>query len=256
VNESSLKSLAVTNRNNHGHDLRPKLLVSVRNAAEASAALDGGADWIDLKEPFAGPLGAVGIDTARQVVGNIAGRCPVSAALGELADWNGALDEKLLTVPEIDFVKLGMSRCVKNEDWAVDWLAAEHAVREFGKSLVAVAYADWLQADSPEPEQVLTLITQTVCQYLLIDTFDKNSASTIDLLGSTRLLSLLRLARRKGFRTVVAGGITLAEIPRLPLASIDIVAVRGGVCSGDRRSQVEEKLVEKFNIAMTDRRPR
>ena len=34
------------------------LLVSVRNAAEATEALAGGASIIDVKEPLAGPLGA------------------------------------------------------------------------------------------------------------------------------------------------------------------------------------------------------
>ena len=36
---------------------RPKLLVSVRDVAEAEAALAGGADWIDLKEPVGGAAG-------------------------------------------------------------------------------------------------------------------------------------------------------------------------------------------------------
>ena len=37
-----------------------RLLVSVRSAAEARAALSGGADIIDAKEPSLGSLGAVG----------------------------------------------------------------------------------------------------------------------------------------------------------------------------------------------------
>ncbi|MGH8059229.1 MAG: (5-formylfuran-3-yl)methyl phosphate synthase, partial [Candidatus Entotheonellia bacterium] len=36
----------------------PRLLASVRDAAEARAALQGGADVLDAKEPSAGPLGA------------------------------------------------------------------------------------------------------------------------------------------------------------------------------------------------------
>jgi uncharacterized protein (UPF0264 family) len=55
----------------------PRLLVSVRDAAEAVEALAGGADWIDLKEPQRGPLGAVDAVTARDVVHVVAGRVPV-----------------------------------------------------------------------------------------------------------------------------------------------------------------------------------
>jgi len=39
-----------------------RLLVSVRDASEARAALAGGAGIIDAKEPLNGPLGAVSSD--------------------------------------------------------------------------------------------------------------------------------------------------------------------------------------------------
>ena len=44
-----------------------QLLVSVANADEAAAALAGGADIIDAKDPAAGPLGAVEIGVLRQI---------------------------------------------------------------------------------------------------------------------------------------------------------------------------------------------
>ncbi|MEX0885938.1 MAG: (5-formylfuran-3-yl)methyl phosphate synthase, partial [Phycisphaeraceae bacterium] len=46
---------------------RPGLLVSVRNVAEARAAMAGGADVIDIKEPAAGALGAASPTTIQQV---------------------------------------------------------------------------------------------------------------------------------------------------------------------------------------------
>ena len=51
------------------------------------------------------------------------------------------------------------------DDWANDWLAAERTIRHFGKSLVAVVYADCQRARSPTPEQIITLAKQTACQY-------------------------------------------------------------------------------------------
>jgi len=65
----------------------PKLLVSVRDAAEARAALVGGADLIDVKEPSRGSLGRAEADTIAAVAHAVGGRTPVSAALGELRDW-------------------------------------------------------------------------------------------------------------------------------------------------------------------------
>src|SRR5438067_2429694 len=59
-----------------------RLLVSVADAAEARAALAGGADIIDAKEPRHGALGAVAPDVLRAIRNAVAVRRPVSAALG------------------------------------------------------------------------------------------------------------------------------------------------------------------------------
>src|SRR5262245_13850027 len=63
-----------------------RLLVSVRSAAEAHAALAGGADLIDVKEPSRGPLGRADDSVISAVLVAVHGRRPVSAAMGELAD--------------------------------------------------------------------------------------------------------------------------------------------------------------------------
>src|SRR5205085_11196960 len=57
-----------------GEGFVPKLLVSVRSAAEATLALRGGADWIDVKDPTRGSLGAATMATI----------CDVAAVLDQL----------------------------------------------------------------------------------------------------------------------------------------------------------------------------
>src|SRR6185295_10382030 len=63
-----------------------QLLVSVASGAEALAAFAGGADVIDAKDPLAGALGAVSPEMLREIYGAVAGRRPVTAALGDAAD--------------------------------------------------------------------------------------------------------------------------------------------------------------------------
>lgn len=60
-----------------------QLLVSVSNAAEAAAAVAGGADLVDAKDPRAGPLGAVTAATFDEIVHAVGGARPVTAALGD-----------------------------------------------------------------------------------------------------------------------------------------------------------------------------
>ena len=45
-----------------------RMLVSVRDVAEAQEALRAGVDFIDLKEPAAGALGGLALPVIREVV--------------------------------------------------------------------------------------------------------------------------------------------------------------------------------------------
>ena len=61
----------------------PGLLVSVRSANEVAAALDGGGDLIDVKEPAKGPRAPAEAEVVAAVIDAVDGKVPVSAALGE-----------------------------------------------------------------------------------------------------------------------------------------------------------------------------
>src|SRR6059036_3681157 len=63
-----------------------RLLVSVTCAAEASAALAGGADVIDAKDPLAGALGAVSVEVLHEIYAAVARQRPLTAALGDAGD--------------------------------------------------------------------------------------------------------------------------------------------------------------------------
>ena len=74
-------------RERHNGDIDMKLLVSVRSVEEALLAAEGGADFIDLKEPGAGALGGLPIATIRAIVDALRrqGRgLPVSATIGDV----------------------------------------------------------------------------------------------------------------------------------------------------------------------------
>ena len=62
----------------------PRLLVSVRNEQEAKAAIDGGCDIVDIKEPQNGSLGRASFDVIQKVAASCAlFRVPVSAVVRE-----------------------------------------------------------------------------------------------------------------------------------------------------------------------------
>ena len=227
-----------------------KLLVSVRDAEEVLAALAGGADWIDLKEPSAGPLAAVKVCVARAAVQVLAGQRTMSAALGELRDWEVASANELLAVKDIGVVKLGLAGCVLLDDWQQRWQAvAEEAARN-NKKLVAVVYADWQQANAPTPEVILRLAQTEGCRYLLIDTYEKSSGTVFDHFERSELVRILHSAKEFGMTTVLAGSLSRNLIGQIPTEGVDIVAVRGAVCRGDRTTRVDAGLVESFRQSL------
>ena len=148
------------------------LLVSVRNVEEAAAALGGGAAIIDVKEPARGALGSADLETIGSVAQLVAGRVPLSAALGELLDPRITAAGSL--PPGVKYVKLGLAGCALDPDWQSKWQAAV-AELDPVTSCVAVAYADWQRARAPAPRQVLEAARAMDCSAVLLDTFDKSS---------------------------------------------------------------------------------
>jgi (5-formylfuran-3-yl)methyl phosphate synthase len=224
----------------------PKLLVSVRDASEALDAVVGGADWIDLKEPLMGPLGPVSSVVAREVVTEVGGLRPLSAALGELVDWQESDSKGLLGIEGIGVVKLGLADCA-GKDWFPRWLRIFAEAQSAGMQLAAVVYADWIEAGAPSPDEVLESAKLAGGEYLLVDTWNKSGPSTLHVLGVKNLCNILLSARRNGIKTVLAGKISINDLSSLSSLPVDIVAVRSAVCSAGREGRMEAKLVKQFH---------
>ena len=91
-----------------------KLLVSVANADDARAAMEGGADIIDAKDPSAGALGAVRMEVLGRIRHALEGRRMMTAALGDASDGAAAaqLAEEFVRCGA-RFVKVGFAGVVE-----------------------------------------------------------------------------------------------------------------------------------------------
>src|SRR5207253_9144383 len=83
-----------------------RLLVSVRGPVEACAALAGGADVIDAKDPACGALGAVSAERLAAIRRAVGAARPVSAALGDARD-EGTVAAAAAAAAGAAFVKPG-----------------------------------------------------------------------------------------------------------------------------------------------------
>jgi uncharacterized protein (UPF0264 family) len=228
---------------------RPGLLVSVRSAEEACAALAGGADVIDVKEPDQGPLGAADANTIAEIVRTVNGRALVTAAAGEMVDRLKAIDNQSSEpMPQgVSFAKLGLARAALRPRWQFEWERAAHSLRIDGDHAhacpVAVVYADWAAAESPRPEQIHSAAVDIGCRVLLIDTWDKSHGSLMSIWPFDQLCSYVARVRASGLSVVLAGSL---DGPNLLAASElrpQLVAVRGAACVDGRGGAVSKDRV-------------
>jgi uncharacterized protein (UPF0264 family) len=206
------------------------LLVSVRSAAEASAALAGGAALVDVKEPARGSLGRAPDAVRAAVLAVVAGRVPVSVALGELAD---GLDPGP-GLAGVAFAKWGLAGC-RERGWQGLLRQARDAVEETGCRLVVSAYADWRRADSPVPREVCHFAAVERAAVLLVDTWHKDGSTLLDWLSSAEVAELVQTCRGRGVRVALAGSLGARQIAGLAHVRPDWFAVRGAVCAQRRR---------------------
>ena len=257
----------------------PRLLVSVRSAQEAEAALAGGCDILDVKEPLRGPLGMADqsvIADVAQVAARSGALC--SAACGEAADFAaeqppGNCDSRFETpVPLVEFFKLGPAQLMQTADWQNDWQTAYRlAGNQFASSAghspsprasaVAVVYADWQRAAAPSPHAILDAVAAVISDAdpekprfvgVLIDTFDKSSGGLLDCLSVTELEDFadrLRTLCEDGPRLflALAGKLSAADLSRLVPIRPDVIAVRSAACRNhDRQTSVDAEATRQF----------
>jgi (5-formylfuran-3-yl)methyl phosphate synthase len=211
----------------------PGLLVSVRSAAEAEAALVGGAAIVDVKEPRHGSLGRADDDTIRQVVRAVGGRRPVSAALGE---WATAPSE--FPANGLGYLKWGLAHCGSRPGWVRELAATVgHLRRANGKvRAVAVAYADWRRAGAPEPETVARFAREHDCGAFLLDTWRKDGTTLLDWVKIEEAACLVNSCQECGVPVALAGSLGVEQIRTLLPLEPDWFAVRGAACRAERRA--------------------
>ena len=237
---------------------RPGLLVSVRNASEALAALAGGAQVIDVKEPDRGPLGPADVAAVAAVVRAVKGRVLVTAAMGELTDLMAARHEPIPA--GVSLFKIGLAGCRSLPNWRSHWrdaiaALADPSCREGTGAArlaapTAVVYADWRSASAPEPDDVLNAAVAAGCPALLVDTWDKSTGSLFHRWPVDQVGRFLQSARSHGLLVVLAGSLVHETFMAAASLGPDLVGVRTAACDGGRRGTVSADRVRALQQAI------
>jgi uncharacterized protein (UPF0264 family) len=224
-----------------------RLLVSVRNEAEALLAACGGADFIDLKEARNGALG--GLPPA--LIGAIVKRLrdtgialPVSATIGDLAAHeHERIGKHVAAVGAcgVDYVKVGIAPAP----------GAAALLEQLGRSRFAVVPV--FLADQGLDWGLLAQACSLGFPALMVDTADKRAGSLFDCMPAAALRRFIATVRAGGKLAGLAGALRLAQLPALQGLAPDFAGFRSAVCVGDRGSALDPQRLGELSAQL--RRP-
>ncbi len=227
------------------------LLVSVRCADEVTSAVRGGAKIIDVKEPSHGSLGMASLETLAACSAVVPERMLWTCAGGELLHRTGSGDSaahlmavSLAGLKRMPYaVKFGLSQCCDTE-W-IEIFKDVAAILPASVRAIPVAYADWQAAGSPAVPAVLDAAVHHGWSTVLVDTFDKTgSGSLLELVSVETIEEWVAQASLHGVDVVLAGRLSVEEVPAVSACEPLAVAVRSAVCTGGRNGRVDTRLVQ------------
>jgi len=225
-----------------------RLLVSVTSAEEASAALAGGADVIDAKNPLAGALGAVPVDVLREIHATVAGARLVTAAIGDAADET-AIERTAETFAAAGaaLVKVGFAGIASASRIEALIRAAVRGAGGGDRSgVVAVAYADADRVASLSADAFVDAAARGGATGVLLDTADKTGPGLRELMTATGLARWVAQAHEAGMLVALAGKLTADDLAFVCDAGADIAGVRGAACEGGRTGRVSSEKVGRL----------
>jgi dihydroneopterin aldolase len=225
-------------------------LASVAGPDEVEAAVAGGADIIDLKDPAAATEAALDIAAVRATVAAVAGRLPVSADAGGRALRVDHLVGTVAAMAEagVDIVKVPLPAGARREE-SIRALAA----LTMKTKVFAVMFADH------DPDATLApLLADCGFAGAMLDIAGRDGGNLLAHKGIAALEDFIATLRTHGLWAGLAGALELPDIPRLLLLSPDVLGFRAALCPhGDRTQPIDAAAIAAVRALIPpDRRRR
>lgn len=235
-----------------------RCLVSVRDAEEALHAAAAGVDFVDLKDPAAGALGALPLPLLHELASLLRAqalpvRPAVSATVGDLPLAGPAALQALLQQVQavgacgVDHVKVGIPGD------PLDALAR-------GQALVALRALAGLRL----PVVPVFIIDQGLDMALvaeacalgfalqMLDTSDKGAGSLLQRLPQAALRQFIQAVQAAGAQPGLAGALRLQDVPALRLLAPAFAGFRSAVCAGPRSGALSPQRLAALLRALQD----
>jgi len=233
-----------------------QLLVSVVSDEEVAAAVEGGADIIDVKNPREGSLGANFPRVIRRVRALTPPGLAVSAAIGDVPNLPGtvALAGLGAAMCQVQYVKVGLFGTQNHDDALFLLQEVCQAVRWHDPrvQIIATAYADAHKVGALLPLDLPAVAIQAGVDGCMLDTAIKGSGSLLTNLSEAQLRDFATQCQEAGLLCALAGSLGEADIPHVRELGADIIGVRTAACHGDRvNGRVARRKVQRLKALIT-----
>jgi len=231
-----------------------KLLISPKDEKEATEAVAGGADIVDVKNPNEGPLGANFPWIIRRIRQITPAEIEVSCTIGEAPNLAGSMALASLgaATTGVNYIKSGLHG-VKKSEKAINLLRKIiRAAREYNPAIKVVAsgYADAARANTVDPLKVPEIAYEADADVAMLDTAIKDGQALFKFLSLDHLQQFIETSHSYGMKAALAGSLHKEDLPKVQALGADIAGVRSAACTlNDRingqitRAKVQE-LVE------------
>ncbi len=220
------------------------MLASVNSVAEAKVVFDAGVDIIDIKNPQEGALGALEINSVKDIVKIINGEILTSATIGDINSDDSKLLDYIFNMADtgVDYVKVGLFD-VNPSDYFIKTItdAANNGIK-----LVIVLFAENYQGEAS-----IASLLQTGIVGIMLDTKEKKGKNLLAILNEDELQSFVETAKKFNLLTGLAGSLNFENIQSLLKLNSDYLGFRGALCSGnDRVKTVNAEQVKNIREAV------
>jgi len=235
-----------------------QLLISVKNVEEALVALESGVDIIDLKDPNIGALGALDIETSREILQKVhqykllsrqQTSALTSATVGEdhvtLNDLISDIEARIKI--GVDIIKISASSLLSNTGSFVEDQLMTHISSSKQVKFIAVFFAD--------QSVDLTLLEKLKHHGFygaMIDTHKKQQ-NLLEICNLSTLQMFTQECQKNDLKSGLAGSLKPQHVEALAAINPSYIGFRGGVCAeGLRKNSLMQNKVINVQVLLQE----
>jgi hypothetical protein len=229
-----------------------KLLISPINEKEASQAIAGGADIIDVKNPREGTLGANFPWVIKRIREITPKNIQVSCTIGEAPNLPGSMSLAALGAASlgVDYIKVGLYgiKTPKEAKFLLD--NVNKAAKECNPNVkvVAAGYADAERIGALDPMLIPEIASKAHVDLAMIDTAVKDGKNIFNFLNANQLEIFVANSHKLGLEAALAGSLKKQDLPVVYGLGADVVGLRGAACTNNDRvkGEITKELVQEL----------